>query len=243
MPLILISILSFALGGVMGGGGIDIGQIPIAIVMENDFENDIEDFRQDLIQEGLPQEAIDQIILNSGEYDPANILLDIMESPDLEEFIDLRVDYEENQANEAILNEEVFAVITIPEQFSYDTMRAIYLDEESQAKLEVLIADYEQIYAEIVESILTSFTEHYNLELSIALASQGEYIESEIENDFGGITNLGAARSVSSFQYYTVGMAVMFALYVASNISSNAFKEKTSHVFARLMLTGERQAV
>ena len=90
-------------------------------------------------------------------------------------------------------------------------------------------------------NILSSFTDQYNLELSIALATQGQMVESTIaENDFGETTHISSQEPVSAFQYYTIGMAAMFALYVASTIASNAFKEKTSHVFARLMLTGER---
>ena len=240
MPLILIAILSFALGGIMEGEGVDIDEIPVALVIENDFEQDIEKFHQNLIQEGLPQEAVEEIINGSQEADPNTIFLDIITSPDIEGLIDLRTDYDRNQAEEAIMTDEVFAVITLPEQFSYDTMRSIYLDEESEAVIDVLIPDNEQLYAGIIESILVSFTEQYNLEVSISKATQGMPVESEIADGFGGITNLDAARSVSSFQYYTIGMAVMFALYVASTVSSNAFKEKTSHVFARLMLTGER---
>ena len=57
MPLILIVILSFALGGLMSGEeGID--EIPVAVIMKNDFENDIENFEKALRQEEIPEEAI-----------------------------------------------------------------------------------------------------------------------------------------------------------------------------------------
>lgn len=239
MPLILIAILGFALGGLMSGEqGID--EIPVAIVMENDFENDLEEFQQTLIQEGLPQENVEQIIMSSRDSDPATIFMDIMESPDLEEVITFRTDFNREQANEAIKQDEVAAVITIPQKFTLNTLMAIYLGEESNANIELLVQNNEQFQAGIVENILTSFTEQYNLEVSILQATEGIAIESEVRGEFGKVSYLPTLRPVSSFQYYTMGMAVMFALYVASTVSSNAFKEKTSHVFARLMLTGER---
>ncbi|WP_344910430.1 ABC transporter permease [Amphibacillus indicireducens] len=75
----------------------------------------------------------------------------------------------------------------------------------------------------------------------MAFATEGEVVETTIsEENFGVMNHFSSGKPVSAFQYYTIGMAVMFALYVASTISSNAFKEKESHVFARLMMTGER---
>lgn len=240
MPLILIAILSFALGGIMEGESLDIDQIPIALVIENDFQQDLEDFRKELVEEGLPQEAIEQIMNGAQESDPETIFVDIMTSPEFDGLIDLRMNYHGQEAQEAIKSEKVFSVITIPKYFSYHTIRSIFLDTGSVSTIDVLVPNSDHIYAGIINSIMTSFTDQYNLELSIAQGTEGRPIESQVRDDFGEIIHLDTARPVSSFQYYTLGMAVMFALYVASTISSNAFKEKRDHVFARLMLTGQR---
>lgn len=239
MPIILIVILGFALRGLMSGKeGID--KIPVALVMENNFENDIEDFREALRQDGLPEEAIEQLILASQEADPAITFLKLMENPELQKIIDIKTGYNTRQAEEALMREEVSAVITLPDKFSFDTLMAIFLEEEPKAVIGILVPDTEQFYAAIIENIVTGFTEQYNLEVSVLQATGGVPVESAIPNDFGKIIYLPAQRPVAAFQYYTMGMAVMFALYVASTVSSNAFKEKSSYAFARLMLTGER---
>lgn len=239
MPMILIAVLGFALGGVMSGEqGID--KIPVALVMKNDFSSDMEDFEEALRQKGLPEEAIQQIIFSSKEADPTTIFLNLMESPELEEIIDIRTDYNSKQAEEAIMSEEVSAVITLPENFSFDTLMAAFLEEEPKAVIGLLVPDKEQLHAAIVENIITGFTEQYNLELSILQASGGVPIGTGISNDFGEITYLSTQRTLQAFQHYTIGIAVMFALCVASPVSINAFKEKLTHVFARLMITGER---
>ena len=230
MPLILISILGFALGGLMEGEE-GIKEIPIAIVMENDFESDVE---------SLQDQEIRQVIMNFEDGDPAKIFMDIMTSPELEEIVELRTDYNSEEARDAILRDEIAAIITIPEGFSLKTLMGIYFEEDSNSAIELLVQDKEQFRAGIIENILNSFIDEYNLEVSILQATGGVMVESEVSSEFGKVTYLPTLRPVSSFQYYTMGMALMFALYVASTVSSNAFKEKTSHVFARLMLTGER---
>ena len=112
MPMILITILGFALGGIMSGGQ-SIDEIPVAFIVENDFDADVGEFEQALSQEGLPEEAIGQIIAGGKEMDPATIFLDMMENPELDEVLDLRTDYDQEQAQQAIMAEEVYAVITM----------------------------------------------------------------------------------------------------------------------------------
>ncbi|HHU20528.1 MAG TPA: ABC transporter permease [Bacilli bacterium] len=240
MPMVLIAILGFALGSIMFGT-VDMDPIPVALIIENDLEQDLDHFREDLIAEGLPEQAIEQMIASAGTIDPAASLETVLHSPELSDMIDLKENYDQEQAEAALATDEVLAVITIPEQFSYQTLLAFYLAEETDASIELFVQDHEQIQATIVEGILTSFSDQYNLELSMAFATEGEGVETSIsEENFGVINHFSSGKPVSAFQYYTIGMAVMFALYVASTVSSNAFKEKESHVFARLMMTGAR---
>lgn len=240
MPMVLITILGFALGSIMFGT-VDMYPIPVALIIENDLEQDLEQFRKDLTAEGIPEQAIEQMIINAEEIDPVASLETVLRSPELSDMIDLKENYDQEQAEEALATDEVLAVITIPEQFSYHTLFAFYFEEETEADIGLFVQDHEQIQATIVEGILTSFSDQYNLELSIAFATEGETVETTIsEENFGTITHFPTGKPVSAFQYYTIGMSVMFALYVASTVSSNAFKEKKNHVFARLMMTGER---
>lgn len=238
MPLILIMILGFALGGLMQGE-VSIPKVPIALVVEQNFEAEIEQFELGLVQTGLQETAVQELVTSARTMDPATILSELLSNLELDGVITLSIEYEQSLAEQALKNDEVAAVITIPEQFSYATLMAYFLDEVPQATIELLVQDHEQIRASVIDNILTSFVEQYNLELSILQATGGTGTTIST-NSFGEITYLETQKSVSAFQYYTMGMAVMFALYVASTISSNAFKEKTSHVYARIMLSGER---
>ncbi|WP_440896915.1 ABC transporter permease [Amphibacillus sp. Q70] len=240
MPMILIAILGFALGGLMFNGG-DLDAIPVALVIENELEEDIDQFEQLLNDQGLPAPAIEQILASVEELDPAEHLQEVLRSPELSDLIDLSEEYQQDEAEEALATDEVLAVITIPEQFSYQTLSAFYLEEEPEAMIDILVQNHEQFQANIVESIISSFTDQYNLELSIAFATGGEAEETAISTaDFGEFIHIPNQEPISAFQYYTIGMAMMFAMYVASTVSGNAFKEKTNNTLARLMLIGER---
>ncbi|WP_017473555.1 ABC transporter permease [Amphibacillus jilinensis] len=240
MPFVLIAILGFALGGINQENQ-GIAEIPIALVMSQEFDQELAAFEQRLEQEGFPIEMINQVIESAEAIDPATMLKDLLLTPELEGTINTEIGYQLTEAQQALQDDEIAAIITIPDQFSYQTLSAIYLDEEPKVSIEVLVQDYEQIRSDVIESVVTNFVDQYNFETSIALATGGEAIETAVNTEgFGETTYLSTQEPVSAFQYYTIGMAVMFALYVAATVSSNAFKEKETHVFARLMVTGEK---
>src|SRR5690625_3964459 len=58
-----------------------------------------------------------------------------------------------------------------------------------------------------------------------------------VNTEFGEQTGIGQKQAINSQQYYTVGMAVMNILYIATAISSFAFAEKQSQVFNRVILS------
>lgn len=240
MPMILISILGFALGGLMFGNG-EMDAIPVALIVEDDLNQGMDQFQQVLTEEGLSEPMIEQIMGSAEEIDPLTSFRAVISDLEMNEVIDLAEDYDQDEAEVALTNSEIAAVITLPEEFSYQMLTAFFLDDEPGSVIELLVQDHDQIQASIIDTIVTSFTDQYNLELSIAFATEGEPIESTVaDQEFGKMTHLSAQEPVTAFQYYTIGMAVMFALYVASTISANAFKEKYSHIFARLMITGAR---
>ncbi|SEN87499.1 ABC-2 type transport system permease protein [Amphibacillus marinus] len=240
MPFILISILGFALGGLIEGET-SISQIPVALVIENDQEADLADFEALLLEQGIPSEAIEEIVAGAKGADPAQVFLDLLEDPELEELIGLTTYEQAADAAADLEADEVVAVITIPKQFSYHALASIFLNEEPESVIELAVQDREQIRASVIENLIQTFTDRYNLETSILVANDGEPIEASFaEQDFGQVTTVSRAKPVTAFQYYTIGMAAMFALYVGATVSANAFKEKDTHVFARLIMAGER---
>lgn len=240
MPFILIAILGFALGN-LSFEDFTIEQFTVAVVDEQSIESDLEQLEQDLLGEGIPQEVVLNIMMGAEENNPSDLFIDVLNSEDIENLMIIE-NFESKEAAEAALNEdEVAGVVTIPESFTYNTWRALYFEEEPQSVLDVQVQNYEQIRADVIRSVAENFVAQYNLETSIALATNGEEIESNVEDEnLGEVNYLSAAEPITSFQYYTIGMGVMFALSTAPALSSRAFKEKYQHVFGRLMLSGKK---
>lgn len=239
MPFILIAILGFALGGLMSGTN-GIEEIPVALVNEQDIDQAILDLEVDLRDQGIPNEIVADLIANIEDTDPATSFINFLTDPDLDDILAVSTDYDKESAMLALEEEEIAAIVIIPEQFSYHLLSALYLDEGTGSKVELVVQNKEQIQAGIVENIVQNFNDHFNFETSIIQATEGAAVQTDLDTvSFGETVSISMQDPVSAFQYYTIGMAVMFALYVASTVSANAFKEKKSHVFARLMITGE----
>src|SRR5690606_29526492 len=76
-----------------------------------------------------------------------------------------------------------------------------------------------------------------NFESAISSAAGEEVVLKEPQPQVGGIESVSAVEPISSFQYYTIGMAVMFALFVSGLISAMAYTEKKQFVFDRILLS------
>ncbi|MDZ7836011.1 MAG: ABC transporter permease [Alkalibacterium sp.] len=115
------------------------------------------------------------------------------------------------------------------------------LNSDQVSELELTVLNTQSVRGDILRSITSTFVDRFNLELSVALALEwGEESVQPEDTNYGEVVSLNAAEPISSFQYYTVGMGMMFALYTAPALSSRAFKEKEQHVFGRLMVSGTK---
>lgn len=238
MPLFLTAILGFALGDMIMSN-VSIDAFDVGIVNNQNFAGDLNRLEEDFLEDGLPEETTDEIISNAEDVDPSNMLIDLLEGEDFEDLMIIH-EFDEARTAQAAMDEgELSGLITIPEGFSYDIWQSLYFDEEPNTALEVTGQGEGLVSSTILQSVVHSFADQYNLETSIALATDGQAeLEEEDDRDYGGVTQLSVEEPVNAFQYYTVGMAMMFALSTAPALASRAFKEKEQHVFGRIMLSG-----
>lgn len=237
MPFILTMILGFALGNLLLGS-LDLEPFNIGIVDSQNFESELIALETTLEEEGLPPEAIQQITAGLEGNDPAGILLEMIAHEDFQAAM-VSEKYATIEAAEAALEaEEIEGYIHIPAGFTYEYWQAVYLAETSEATLDVKVLSDELVSGTILRSVVDSFVEEYNLVASVAIATQGQATIEENREDLGEVTYLSVENPINAFQYYTVGMGVMFALFTAPTLASRAFREKQQHVFSRIMLAG-----
>ncbi|PXW90900.1 ABC-2 type transport system permease protein [Streptohalobacillus salinus] len=234
MPFVLISILGFALGGLMNNTS-QLEAIPFAVVeMENNEEEKTEIVDQ-LASTGLDEATIDAIVSGVDVNQAINQMLIELENEAL-----LNVEYMNAEAAAAALvEEEVRGVLTIPAALTSQIVRKQVTDQAITQALTLRVHDETTIQADVLKQIFKRFVSEYNLMLSIQNV-RGESVVIPDQTEYGATVSVETTTPVSAFQYYTIGMAMMFSLYVASSLSSNAFKEKKTDVLMRMMLAGEK---
>ncbi|WP_117149398.1 ABC transporter permease [Paraliobacillus zengyii] len=238
MPFILICILGFALRGLMEGNT-DTLNMQVALVEQDEAAEGIEQFKNELSQLAMPSEAIAQIDLAATNMLPSDLLVDVLENDSIKNMIDV-IEMDIIEAEKALEDEEVEAILTLPENFTYLTLQKMFLDKGKGSKLEILLQEEGRLQASIFETIIESFTRSVNFESAIAQVTEGKMITtaSSVE-DLGKVETISTRDPITAFQYYTIAMSVMFALYVASTISSRGYLEKRQHVFNRIILSGK----
>ncbi|WP_416150799.1 ABC transporter permease [Salipaludibacillus sp. HK11] len=240
MPIILIGILGFALSGILGGDTSAI-DIDVAIVNEDDREAGITEFLEEVETLGLPDAEFNQLRGIAESLQPAALLDDMLHGPELSEMIDTEEKNAE-EANQALEAGNIDAILTLPENFTYESLRKMVYSDGSASEISLTLSDQGSIYANIFSEIINGFTTNFNLETAIMTAagdSSSQLDESQItSSDIGGIVTVTKNDPVNSMQYYTIGMAVMFVLYVAGTISAKARVEKQQQVFNRIILSG-----
>ena len=137
-----------------------------------------------------------------------------------------------------ILNDDSYtAVIEVPENFTYETLQAMLLNEGSLPELKVYRNEGAPIGSSVVENILQQF--QTQLTLQTFLGQKGidpSRIQIDENSILGNTTTINKKNPVSTKSYYAVGMAVMNVLFIATAISAITFLEKKMHVFDRVIL-------
>ncbi len=261
MPIVLTTILGFAFQGLMQGSS-PVGPADIGIVNLSSRERDMErlkTFLENPSMEGRLSGEQREIFLRLAEdLDFVEVFYrEVLDNPDVKEFIR----YEEmdiTRAKKLLEKGELAAVAVLPEGFAYDILMSLILPFRNPVTVEIIKHPDQNIKGEIVSGIMKGFTDALSASIiakNVILESAIEYsageraidgIEGLINNIYDtGIrdidinrTTTAGKRVISSFQYYAVGMAVMFILYTAANGGQYSIDEINNSTYRRLVTAG-----
>lgn len=235
-PFLLISILGFALGNLMNNTSSPIETGKIGIVNQQNYEEDLSRLEEDLENENIPKETMKKLLDSSVSIDPINQLKTFLRSDEIKEIMEIKDFDDIKSAEKALENDEIQGIIEIPKEFSYITWRNVLFEDKATTNFDLKVQDKSQLNAIVLESLLNSFVEEYNLQSSIAMTDK-EKVNLDNSNNNGKMINIATEDPVNSFQYYTIGMGVFFAFSTGTIIAARSYREKEQHVFARIMLT------
>ncbi|GAB2568751.1 ABC transporter permease [Gracilibacillus alcaliphilus] len=229
MPFILITILGFALGGFMNDPSVELD---VAVVDQDDERAGIERIQEDIEAASLPMEL-------SGiaqELAPKSILLEVMEE-DLSDVLTVTMMTEE-EANQALEDQEVEAVMIIPETFTYESLQNMLLGVNVQSTLTVTKSEDNHMAGDIFQTIIEQFANTMNVNNAFSQVLMDELPVIDME-EISRQETVMDREPISSMEYYTLGMAAMFALFIASTMAAKTHNELNQKVVNRILLSGK----
>ncbi|MFC4411725.1 ABC transporter permease [Chungangia koreensis] len=236
MPLILITILGFALNSFFTEEASPVTG-KVALVQNGDEEKEFERFMQSLSDSPIPEPAIRQIEGQVKGILPIQMLRErIFGNEELSKVIALE-EITPAQISDAKDDGEYSAIIEVPEGFTENLLHSLFIEEREVPGLIVYENEEKDYSSAFVSDVVEQFKEQYSLMAS--LGREGLVVE---EEPLGGMGVAGAIETVTkqepigAFSYYAVGMSVMFVLFLAGNISTNSYMEKQQHVYDRIRL-------
>jgi ABC-2 type transport system permease protein len=231
MPIVLITILGLALQGLQNPGAGSVLEIEAAILDSETTEEALASFAGQLENEDYPEEAAEELLSQAREISLPDRFQDMLASESLNEMMTVTL-YDREQDLESGYD----GVWTFPEGYRSASWSHMLLGEsvEDVPDLELRVRGDSGMRAGVMEDITASFIDQVNIRKETAAAPE-EAAAAEEGAAFLEPREIEGRTMITSFDYYTAGIAVMFVLYTAVFIASSAFTEKETHVFDRVL--------
>ncbi|KGG80372.1 hypothetical protein Y919_06555 [Caloranaerobacter azorensis H53214] len=263
MPIILTTILGLAFSSSFIGSSGNRSRYNIVIVKKYDANEDLKRFREIItdgtIGEKLSIEQKNMILNQVQKLDVEEVFFkQFLGSNELKKFIKYRIE-DENTAFKLLKDEKVTAVVILPENFIYDLNISLYTSFRNEVNIKVLGNSKYAFSTQIISEVMNGFADM----LSTIIIGKNIFIQTAMEEDVGAkvfedidkfignmIEDMGKIKAninylrvegnepISSFQYYAVGMAVMFILFASGYGSKALLKEKNNVTYQRMIIAG-----
>jgi ABC-2 type transport system permease protein len=260
MPIVLTSILSFALSGSFQETGNE-WKLKIGIVKRYNEEVDREDFMSFMSSfgksYGIDTTDMESLSDISGEFNPENMFFDdFLGNNQLQSSVEYEV-LGENEAYELLEDKDISAIIILPERFVYDSYVNVMTTFRNNTEIRVVshpdMRYSGQITEELVKAfntIMSSISISKNVFLDKSVSFLG--IEKSLENlelfmdrvkmedvrSDAEITEIRGKNYIDSFAYYSVAMMSMFILFSAGYGGKFILDEKKNTTYYRMLAAG-----
>lgn len=240
MPLVLILVLGFALPNWVENSNGSL-EMKAALVIKDQHEEGVAAFQESL--NGLSISAGEKNALSRAaeDFHLEAMLMNMFGDDEVEEFLHVAT-LDDKAALAQLKEEQVEAVITIPEGYTLAALNKLLLQDGDGAAL-VLTAAENSMKVSVLQNMLDGLlgTVNYQAALGSGMAQQGSMEEGGhalANGPVGGLEQIEGVDMITSFQYYALAVSIFFALSVSSTTASKSITEKREMVFMRLLLAG-----
>lgn len=242
MPIVLIVVLSFAMPNWFGGET-DAIHMTVGLVVEDDAEAGVSAFKASLRESGMAEEEAAALAGAADAMNPTLLLRGLLGSEALREIVDV-VETDSAAAIRHLEEDEWTAIVTIPQGYTEAGLAGMLLGEGEAVPLQ-LTAGETSLELDVLRDILAEYMRSVNFGLAIDDAMKkadsppipGLLDSIRLE---GGMEQLDGFRTITSSQYFTLAISVLFSLFMAMTTATKAMTEKREQVFQRILLTGAK---
>ena len=235
MPILFIGILGFALGGFISGDSTSSIKMDVALIEHGNETEQIEQFIHDAKESGMTSEEVDNIQKNAAQFAPVGLL----EKEVFNKMEDvLQVDrINPSQKAKTLTEDDYTVVMEIPEQFTYDTLEHIFMDAKKvRPSIQIYKNEGSRLYTAAFVDILEEFQKQVTLMSFVnAHGMSQDVLNIDTDAIVEEVETTQFGKPVSSIEYYTIGMAMAYVLFVATLTGFWAYYEKKVHVFNRVI--------
>lgn len=240
MPVVLITILSTALASVMNSDEEVAIQAKLVLIDESNWEQEEASIKRFLEEQGVSGPALEALIQVFESNDPIRILEEsILGLEDISKY----VTKENRQSSELDIlrkDEEIDGILMIPTNFRLNYVKSAYFGEHQSPNMDLFLSQENGIRASIIQSVLDEW--QTGLTKSLALTKAGISANDVMQNE-QAVERIEqvleeSERKIPASIYYTIGMLVMFALYIPTFLAGFALQEVQWKVYDRIILAG-----
>ena len=262
MPLILMSILGFALKGVFVNDW-EQSRIEISIVKQYDIQEANQRFHyalnKGILSQGIGADGVSDLTKASEKINPDTILFhDFLDSETVSDMLHYRVE-SEAAARDRMRRGEISAILYLPEHYYYDMKVNLLTPFRNKTEIEIVTNPNDMIGSQVALAVMKSYTDT----VSSMIIGKNVLIETSMAYDAGnrdyagmGTVMDGIMKSlesirvelddrtlegrtpVTSTNYYAAAMLTMFILFAASHGGRMLLEEKDHVTWNRMMVAG-----
>lgn len=259
MPIVLTTILSFALKGSFGESG-TMDPIKVGIVKEYDAQLEQKAFYE-MAKEFMGDQA--ENLESMGEFPDFEAVFfnEFLGNEQVKSIMSTTV-MTLDDAKAALKDEKISAIVILPKDFIYNQYVNFILPNRNVIDVQFIEHPDKKYSAQIVESVFNSYFDEINKKIvskNVFLEVGSEYVPMEtlyenmnsvyeVDGDAMALSDSGIShvlskslpgkRMISSFTYYAIAMMAMFILYSSSYMGRELLKEKQMLTLDRGTVSG-----
>ncbi|WP_257006854.1 ABC transporter permease [Shouchella clausii] len=237
LPILLVVVLNFAFSGLLGNDEETI-DLHVAIVNQDDETEASAQLKEKLLHDAsLAEQEAQDLVRRTSEVRPVQVLVDYFESDDLKEWVTV-YELEEAEAVEKVEEGEIDGFVLIPDGFTVDSLYAA-VTGESPATTLTFKREKETSDTSALYNIIHGFMDHLNYHFALETLSGATEVEVKLPE--GGFEQEEAGQNFSLTQYFTITMAILFALFTAMTVATKTGHEMRQQVFNRILIAHQNR--